>query len=276
MGIRLLAFATALLAAASVSAQQYAGPGASTLLVNYVIGAHDVLIITSYDDQALSGKFTVEADGTFTFPMLGRVKAAGMTLREAETALRGSLVERGLFKDPEITVTVDQYRSQKVFILGEVRKPGVYTMSASMTLVEALALADSTLPSSGGEAIIVHHRDQSSDTAEQHTVRINLRDLESGALLKNVSLEDGDTILVPRAENIYVFGQVKAPGAYPLNQDDMTVLQALSLAGGVTDRGSMGRIEILRIQGGKQQKIDAELTDTLEAGDTVVVPERFF
>lgn len=276
MGIRLAAFITALLTAASVSAQQYSARGNGASLANYVIGAHDVLVITSYDDQDLTGKFTVETDGTFTFPMLGRVKAAGMTLRDTETALKASLVERGLFMNPDITVTVDQYRSQKIFILGEVRKPGVYTMSGSMNLIEALALADSTLPTAGTEAIIVHRANERSAESQQNAVHINLRDLQSGSLLQNLDLGDGDTILVPRAQNIYVFGQVKTPGAFPMPNEDVTVLQALSLAGGVTDRGSMGRIEIMRTVDGKQEKMDAELTDTLKAGDTLIVPERFF
>src|SRR5438552_1545477 len=150
------AFVAVLLTASSSFAQQYtsgaaaASAGASS--ANYIIGAHDVLIITSYDDKDLSGKFTVETDGTFTFPMLGRITAAGMTLRDTEASIEKRLVDEGLFVAPDITVAVDQYRSQKLFILGEVRKPGVYTMSTSMNLIEALALADSMLPTAGGQA----------------------------------------------------------------------------------------------------------------------------
>ena len=79
-----------------------------------------------------------------------------------------------------------------------------------------------------------------------------------------------------RAENVYVFGQVKNPGAYPLRQKKTTVLQALSLAGGVTDRGSTGRIQIVRIVDGKKTEIKVGLTDFVEPRDTIIVPERFF
>ena len=83
-------------------------------------------------------------------------------------------------------------------------------------------------------------------------------------------------IFVPRAESIYVFGQVKAPGAYPLQGKNTTVLQALSLAGGVTDRGSTSRIQIVRIVDGVKKEIKAKLTDVVRPGDTIVVRERFF
>ena len=151
---------------------------------NYIIRGHDVLVITSYVQPELSGKFVVETDGTFSFPMLGRFQVAGMTLREAEAELRDQLVERGLFTKPQVTVAVDQYRSQKVFVLGEVRKPGVHTLSGTMRLVEALALADSTLPTSGGEAVILPAWGGAED---QSVVRINLRDLENGKLAQNVT-----------------------------------------------------------------------------------------
>ena len=91
-----------------------------------------------------------------------------------------------------------------------------------------------------------------------------------------MALRNGDTIFVLRAESVYVFGQVRNPGAYSIRQKQTTVLQALSLAGGVTDRGSMGRFHIVRIVGGKKEEIKVELTDFIQPRDTIVVPERFF
>ena len=258
---------------------------------DYVIGSQDVLVITSYDQPDLTGKFAVQADGTFTFPLIGRVHAGGMTLREVETDVREQLTEQGFFKNPQITVAVEEYKSQKIFIVGEVRRPGAYPLSGDMRLIEALALAGSTLPTASGEAVIVHASNQavvvdavrstsgSQDVPQRDTpdnlVRVNLRDLENGVLSQNVGLAGGDTIFVLRAENIFVFGQVKNPGAYPL-QPNTTVLQALSLAGGVTDRGSTSRINIVRIVDDERQELRVKLTDLVKAGDTIVVPERFF
>jgi polysaccharide biosynthesis/export protein len=245
---------------------------------DYVVGAHDVLTITSYDQADLSGKFTVETDGTFTFPLIGRFKAGGLTLRQLEVDLKRRLVADGFFKNPQITIAVEQYKSQKVSIVGEVRQPGTYPLSGDMSLVEVLARAGSTLPSASGEAIIVR---AGADLGGSHgngpnIVRVELRELQNGVLSQNAAVRDGDTIFVPRAESIYVFGQVKNPGAYPLQQRNMTVLQALSLAGGVSDRGTTARIRIIRIADSTKKEVRVSLADTVQPGDTIVVPERFF
>ncbi len=136
-----------------------------------------------------------------------------------------------------------------------------------MTLIEAIARAG-TLPSSSGEAVIVHAGTKAAgpvlptnaDARDKDTVRVDLRELQNGTLADNVNLRDGDTIFLPRAESIYVYGEVKNPHAYSLPQKNMTVLQALSLAGGLTTRGASGRIKIIRITNGQKK---AKLTDLL-------------
>lgn len=249
---------------------------------NYLIGPQDVLLITVFDQEDLGGKYVVDADGTFTFPLVGRVKVGGLTLRQAEAELRRLLMD-GFFRNPQISVAVEQYRSQKIHIVGEVRNAGTYPLTGDMTLIEAIARAGSTLPSASGEALVV--RSKLGENGGQGPVlptdenaevmAVDLKELQSGALSQNVALKDGDTIFVPRAESVYVFGQVRNPGAYPI-QKDTTVLQALSLAGGVTERGATGRIRIVRIEKGKQVEVRVRLTDIVRAGDTIIVPERFF
>jgi polysaccharide export outer membrane protein len=272
-----------LLVLTSTAFAQSAAQAPQPVSADYVVGAHDVLTITCYDQADLSGKFAVEADGTFTYPMIGRFKAGGLTLRRVEERLKAQLKEEDIFKNPQITVSVDQYRSQKVFIVGEVRAPGSYPVSGDMNLVEALARAGSTLPTASGEAIIVHVASgqnvneptlPSADNAE-NIVRVDLRQLQNGVFSNNTMLRDGDTIFVPKAESIYVFGQVKNPGAYALQQRSTTVLQALSLAGGVADRGSMSRIRIVRIVDGNKKEMKVSLSDVVQPGDTIIVPERY-
>lgn len=269
-----------LLASVGLAAQSPA-PSLSGV-TDYVVGPQDVLTITSYDQADLSGKFTIEADGTFTFPMIGRVKAGGLTLRALEGAIKKQLVDDGYFRNPQITVSVETYKSQRVFIVGEVRAPGTYPLSGNMNLVEVLARAGSTLPSASGEAIIVHASDAASgptlpgEDDSGDIVRVDLKDLQNGIASQNATLRDGDTIFVPRAESVYVFGQVKNPGAYALQQKNTSVLQALSLAGGVTDRGSTGRIRIVRMVNGEKKEVKVKLTDVVRPGDTVIVGERFF
>jgi polysaccharide export outer membrane protein len=197
------------------------------------------------------------------------VRAGGMTLRAVEALLEKELVSGGFFKNPQVTVAIEQYRSQKIHIVGEVRNPGSYVLSGDMRLVEALALAGSSTPMASGEVVIVH-----VDSTEAH--RVDLRELEDGDLAQNVRLASGDTIFVQRAESVYLFGQVRNPGAYPFRQKKTTVLQALSLAGGVTDRGSTTRIQIVRVVDGEKKEIRVELDDLVEPRDTIIVPERFF
>lgn len=255
--------------------------GHATQPTDYVVGPQDVLMITSFDQQDLSNKYPVDSDGTFTFPLIGRVKAGGLTLRELEAELK-RLLKDGFFKDPQLSVGVEQYRSQKIHIVGEVRNPGTYSLAGDMSLIEAVARAGSTLPSASGEALVVRAKSgqptsgpvlPNGDNTEVTTV--DLKQLQSGALSQNVALRDGDTIFVPRAETVYVFGQVKNPGAYGI-QRTTTVLQALALAGGVTERGATGRIKIVRIEKGKTVEVKALLTDIVRPGDTIMVPERFF
>jgi polysaccharide export outer membrane protein len=154
-----------------------------------------------------------------------------------------------------------------------------------MTLIEALARAGSTTVAAADEAVIVRPKAGTQQTGplmpgEQadasEIIKVDIKELQGGALGNNVALRDGDTLFVPRAESIYVFGQVRNPGAYPLQGKNTTVLQALSLAGGVTDRGSTNRIQIVRIVNGEKKELKAKLTDPVNPGDTIIVKERFF
>ena len=234
---------------------------------DYAIGAQDVLVITSYDQPELSGRFAVETDGTFTYPLIGRLRAGGRTLREVEADLKQRLVDQGFFRNPQVRVAIGTYRSQRIFILGEVRSPGAYALSGGMSLMEALAVAGSTLPTASGEVVIAR-------AGTEETERVSIRDFENGSA-PLVRLDGGDSMFVLRAESVYVFGQVRNPGAYPLPEETM-LLQALALAGGLTNRASTSRIQVVRMVGDRQYELRVGLTDMIEPGDTIVVPQRFF
>jgi polysaccharide biosynthesis/export protein len=249
---------------------------------DYIIGPQDVLSITVFDQADLGGKYAVELDGSFSFPLIGRVQAAGLSIRDLEGQLKAKLT-KGYFKNPQVTVAIDQYRSQNIFIVGEVRNVGAYPLTGGMTLIEALAKAGSPTPAAGDDVIVVRGGGAGGgsipvalDRETRETVRLSLRDLQSGtATVRNVELRDGDMIYVPRAESVYVFGEVKNPGSYAI-QTGMTVLQALSLAGGLTQYAAANRLEVSRLVNGAKKKIKVKLDDILQPGDTVVVPERFF
>lgn len=244
---------------------------------DYRIGAQDVLNITVFGETDLSGKYTVEQDGTFTFPLVGRVKAGGITLREFEQELKKLLTD-GFLKNPQVSIVVETYRSQRILVMGEVRAPGEYLLTGDMTLLAALARAGGTSPAASREALVVRSRrvtDRDGGGGEAEIIRIDLTDLQGGNVALNITLQDGDTVNVPKAQSVFVTGQVKLPGAYAVERGT-TVLQVLSLAGGLTDRGADSRIKLQRMVKGKLKEIKAKLTDVVEPGDTIIVPEKFF
>jgi polysaccharide export outer membrane protein len=232
-----------------------------------------------WNQQDVSGDYVVSGDGTFTFPLVGQVKAAGLTLAKLEAELK-QLLGAGFFKNPQVTAAVVEYRSKRIFIMGAVRQPGAVALAGEMSLIEALARAGSTTPEAADYVFILHSPNAQGpilpgqDDAAT-TKRVDLRELNAGALPASVIVQDGDTVFVPAKQNVYVSGQVRNPGAYPVGQE-MTVRQVLSLAGGPSEFGAVNRVRILRKEDGKEKEIKAELNDLVKPGDTVVVPERFF
>jgi polysaccharide biosynthesis/export protein len=268
---------TGMLAVGAVSAAQEPAP--TVVPPNYVIGAQDVLSITVWNQPDISSKYTIEQDGSFTFPFLGRVAAAGLTLRDLELELTRQL-GAGLFKNPHVTVAVLEFRSKRVFVVGEVRQPGTYPLNGAMSVIEALARAGSTTVNAGTHVLVVRTARGGGpvlpgDANAGQVIRVDLRDIEGGELSKNIALQDGDTVFAPRESTVFVTGRVRNPGAYPLGEH-LTVLQAISLAGGPTDFGAVNRIKIRRLVNGKELELKVDLTSPVIAGDTIVVPERFF
>lgn len=253
--------------------------GASAVQTSYVLGAQDVVNITVLGETDLSRKYTIEQDGSFTFPLIGRVTARGLTLRDLEQELRKKLVTGGYLKNPEISVAVDAYQSQRIMVWGQVNQPGEYQLAGDMTLLSALAKAGSITPNAGRDAVIVRAPKKGvaeGTLAEPEIVRIDLNDLQAGNMALNIPLRDGDTINVPKAQSVFVSGHVKTPGGYTV-EEGMTVLQVLSLAGGLTDRGSDKRINVTRTVDGKKKELKGvKLTSVVQPGDTIVVGQRIF
>jgi polysaccharide biosynthesis/export protein len=260
--IRILAvFVIALSAAVPAAAQ-----------TDYVIGAHDVLTITVFGEADFSGKYTVEQDGTFTYPQLGRVKAGGLTLRAVEQELKKQLAD-GFLRNPQVGVAIEEYKSQQILVLGEVRSPGSLQLNAGMTVLAAIAKAGYTTPNASAEVLIVRRNDQA---AEAETIRVNLARIQSGDLTQDVVLRADDQVHVQKAQQVFVYGEVKSPGGH-IVQPGTTVLQMLSLAGGLTDRGSDNRISIKRTAAnGKETEVRVRLIDLVQPGDTIIVGTRRF
>lgn len=248
----------------------------------YTISVQDVLSVTVLENADLTGKFTVQPDGTIVMPLIDRVKAAGLTLHDFETQLTRRLKD-GFLKDPRVSVTLDQARGRRIFIFGNVASPGTYPLTDGQTLLEVLARAGSNAAS---EAVILRPKHPSGPTFPENpgdadVLRVNLRELEKdvehGSLARNVVLYDSDTIFIPRVDptRVFVGGQVRSPGAYSITEKT-TVLQALTLAGGMTESAAANRVRVMRLVNGKQKTIKVSLSDFVKPGDTIIVPERYF
>jgi len=263
--------------------------GALHAVDDYIVGPNDVLNIAVFEQPSLTSKYIIQSDGSFTFPLIGRVKASGLTIQAIENEVRDRLVKGAFIRQPQVTVSVDQYRSQQIFVMGEVKQPGILQFTGSMTIIEALARSGSVTEHAGMEALVLRStsggqttqapdpaalaRAQTSKDAD-NIVHVNLQNLQ-GNLSQNVELRGGDTIFVPKAESVFVSGQVQRVGEY-VYRKGMTVRQVLTLAGGVTERGSTRRIQIIRSENGADTTIAATLQDAVRPGDTVIVRESFF
>jgi polysaccharide export outer membrane protein len=250
---------------------------------DYVIATDDVLNVTVWDHADLSGKFTVQPDGGIILPLVGPIAAAGQTVAAFERTLTRALAD-GWIREPRVYVTLDRVRGRRIFVFGGVAAPGTYVLADSESLIQVLARAGYGAAS---EAIIVRPKQGTASptlpeaAGDADVIRVSLKDLEKdvehGSLARNVVLQDGDTIFVPRSDvrRIFVTGKVRTPGAYSI-AEGTTVLQALTLAGGPTEEAAVNRLRIVRLVDGKQVTIRPRLTDPVQPGDTIVVPERFF
>ena len=252
-----------------------AKPAAPQVDTGYRVGPQDVIRVRIYGEDKLSGSIRIDNDGSFPFEYLGRVKADGMTTAQIEAYLTKALGD-GYLRNPQVSVEVVEYRSQNVFVTGEVRSPNKYSLQANSTLMDALTLAGSVTANAGNWVQITHARQGGEalgpSASAEYDVRVNLRDIQTGKA-QNIQVRDGDTIFVPKAERVWVVGQVRNPQGV-VHEEGMTVFEAIAAAGGITEKGSNSRIEIIRIENGQRKSIDAKQTDVLKPGDQVNVRTR--
>ena len=261
-------------APASVAAPKPAAPAAQ-IETDYVVGPQDVLNVRIFGEEKLSGRIRIDSDGSFPFEYLGRVKAEGMTTSQIEAFLAKALGD-GYLRNPQVSVEVVEYRSQSVFVTGEVRSPNKYSLPGNSTLMDVLTLAGSVTANAGNWVQITHARQGGEmlgpAASAEYDMRVNLRDIQTGKA-QNIKMRDGDTIYVPKSERVWVVGQVRNTGPVVF-EEGMTVFEAIAAAGGITEKGSNSRIEIVRIENGQRKSIDAKQTDVLKPGDQVNVRTR--
>ena len=269
---------TPLLLVLLLVAPQASAPRAASR--DYTVGPEDLLAITIVGEAEFTNKFRIGRDGTFEYPYLGSIKANGLTLRDLEVLLTTTLQKAKILLHPQVTIEVAEFRSQAIYVMGEVADQGTVALTGSKTIVDVLA--GRLLPSAGDEILVNRRIGEARGVAgpvlaasdpDIEVIRLSKADVLNGRAATMVTLRDGDTIVVSKAASIYILGQVKSAGPYVLT-GQLTVRQALALAGGWTDRAALNRIEIRRTVNGKEQKIKAGLGDIVQPGDTINVPSK--
>ena len=238
------------------------------------IGAGDTVRITVYQSPDLSLETRVNEGGAISYPLLGRVQLAGLTVTAAEQHIAQKLKRRDFVKDPQVIIVVTQVRANQVNVLGQVGKPGRYPLDLTgMRMTEVLALAGGVIAGAGSDTVVVTGtRDGKPYRHEIDMTRL----FAPGNGGEDIVIAPGDTIWVDRAPQIYLYGEIQHPGALRLERG-MTVMQAVAAGGGATQRGTLKGLKVTRRgPDGKTQTLEPSMEDTLRDGDVVFIRESLF
>jgi len=257
---------------------------------SYMLGAADQITVWAVDVDEISGKtYTIDSSGYVSMPMIGRLKADGLTVEEFEKELNTAL--KVYVIDPRAAVSVATFRSQPVTVLGAVRNPGQYQLQANNTLTDLISAAGGIAEGSGTQLKLSRTLDQGRIPLENSVIdesegvsmaSIRLRDVLAGTKY-NLPVRPHDLIVVDKGNVIYVFGEVTKPGEFPLkDRDTVSVVEALAMAGGVNRTASVSNLRILHADGsGPIQKemvnlkeaMNGKAVDRLKANDILFVSD---
>ncbi|HXG05572.1 MAG TPA: polysaccharide biosynthesis/export family protein [Candidatus Binatia bacterium] len=244
---------------------------------DYRIGVDDVLAISVWDNKDLDQVVFVRPDGRISLPLLGEVRAGGLTV--AELARKLSEEYQKTVKNAQVTVSVREIRSRPIFFVGGVARPGPIQLTQDLTLLQAISLAGGLLPTADLESAFVLRANQRIPVDFQRLI-------QKADVSQNLRLQPGDTIVVPVADLVYVQGEVKAPGAVKYTRD-LTVVKAIVQTGGFTPLAAAKRVTLLRSDGGKRENLRINVQEImsdpdsapdvpLKPNDIIIVPQRLF
>jgi polysaccharide export outer membrane protein len=229
--------------------------------------------VTVFQNPDLTTETRVSEQGTIVFPLVGEVAVSGQTPIGAGALIAERLKRGNFIKDPQVNVSVMQVRSRQVSVLGNVIRPGRYALDdATSTLTDILALAGGIAPGGGDTITVIGNRNGAEKALE-----VNIPEMiRKGDMSANFEVRNGDLIYVHRAPVFYIYGEVQRAGAYRL-EPGMTAMQALSVGGGVTPRGTdRGPTIHRRMADGTIRKFEAKLLEPVQPDDVIYVRESLF
>lgn len=252
---------------------------------DYRVGPKDLLEISVFGLDELSKTVRISEEGKIALPLLGEIEVEGLTKTELEKKL-SQLLEEKYLQNPQVTVFIREYQSKRVSVLGAVENPGNYELLGRQTLLQIISRAGGLTQEAGKEIIVIRQYEDGTSTS----LKISIEDLIlKGDASLNLPLQFDDIINIPvdKIVLVYVFGQVRSPGALNVKKSNIpTLLQAIAQAGGFSDRASKGGVIIKRKDDeGKEIEIKVNVKDIikgkkkdiqLEENDVIYVPETIF
>lgn len=249
----------------------------NALADGYLIGDRDVVKVIVYDHPDLTSSARVEEDGIIFLPLIGAVKARGLTVQQLQDEVARRYAD-GYIVEPNVSIHVTEYRSKKAYVLGEVNKPGLYEITGNATVLEAISKAEG-LTRTASDRLVITRPDSSTNpegTGGKGISEINLaRLLREGEISLNLPISDGYVLFIPKADMFYIHGEVKGPGYYKL-EEGATFLKAIIMAGGVTNKSAEKRTVVTRVEEGRSVTVQVNLSDPVRPDDVIKVPESNF
>jgi len=248
-----------------------AATGATT---QYRLALGDTIRITVFQVPDLSLETRINEAGAISYPLLGSVTLAGLTVTEAEQRIARGLRDGNFVRQPQVSITLTQARGNQVSVLGQVGRPGRYPLeTGEVRLTDMLATAGGIAQGGSDVVVVLGTRNGQPYRAEVDLPAVFASTGRRGA---DVVLQNNDVIWVERVPTIYLYGEVQRPGALRLERN-MTVMQALASAGGLTQRGTLRGLRVSRRDAdGRTREVEPQMSDVLRADDVVFVRESVF
>jgi len=267
-------------------------PSGKDLYRDYKIGPEDLIEVSVFEEEKLNKTVRVSSQGNISLPLLGILRVKGLTANELEREIRELLAEKYL-RDPHVSVFIKEYRSQRISVIGAVEKPGPYDVTGQKTILNLLGMAGGLKEDAGPLLFLIRppqpaevpQGEKSSEPMNPSTFVIDLEELlVKGDLSLNLLLIHGDVINVPVSGKIFVGGEVRRPGGFPLKGKKVTVSQAIAMAEGLKPEASGGEAKIFRYsgKGNEREILSADIyaiqkgqseDPTLKENDIVIVPK---
>jgi polysaccharide export outer membrane protein len=242
------------------------GPRAEQdVTAGYILGADDVVEVAVLGQPEFTTRARVRANGTVQLPFIGETQVAGETALSLSRKITEKLRAGGYYARPVVTAEIVNFASRYVIVLGDVAQPGLQPVDRDYRVSEVLARAGG-LRDTGADFVVLRR-------ANGEELKLPFNRLATGSQQEDPVVQAGDKLYVPAADLFYIYGQVNAPGVYPIKgEGPMTIRKALARGGGVGPSGSTKKIKVFR----NGEEIKVKLDDQLRPGDVVTVGERVF